>query len=201
MVSVFPSLIQHYQFMTLKAVGCSISLCMHCLAPLFCGWTQCCSLAVRNCPQGKGRAGVVWRIPCWEFTGAFTVLLPWQKCFPCTCAPGGGWTASPLPPSFSVSLEKNEIGIKERKRHLVHKSKITCPEIQRQPTTSWWFESTTFIGNLKRKKPTLKYYTCGSQAELSAEVTAWCFAWPRAEIVESGWNRRGALKQNQNQNH
>lgn len=45
--------------------------------------------------------------------------------------------ASPLPPSFSVSLKKNKTGIKERKKYVVHKIEITYPETQRQPTTSW----------------------------------------------------------------
>lgn len=138
LVSVFPSLIQHYQFMTVKAVGCSIYPFACTVWPLF-SVAEHSAAAWQRGIVLKGREELV------SF-GGFPAGSS-QDHLLCSChgrnvlyAPvhlEEAGAAFPLPPSFSVSLKKNKIGIKERKKCVVHKSEIAYPEIQRPPTTSW----------------------------------------------------------------
>lgn len=119
LVSVFPSLIQQscrMQYIPLHAV----------FGPLFCGWTQCCSLAVRNCPQRKGRACFIWMIPCWVFTGHLLCSCHGRNVLHEHVHLEKAGAAS----TFLPCKSGKKIGIKGIKKCVVHKIEIAYPEIQ-----------------------------------------------------------------------
>lgn len=86
---------------------------------------------MRICPQGKGRASVVWRIPLLVVHKSIYSALAMAEMF---CMHVCTWRKLEHPPlSSSVTLKKKKMGIKERKKYVVHvhKIEITYPEIQR----------------------------------------------------------------------